>query len=96
MAKTKLSLLLLLFLLILSSEIVSTEGRVVMKMSKSRNIHEEAIKAAMGSPSKQNPSSTNTIEDEVAAEGADYRPTTPGHSPGVGHATGPSSIGPDV
>ncbi|KAG8389994.1 hypothetical protein BUALT_Bualt01G0037200 [Buddleja alternifolia] len=30
------------------------------------------------------------------AETTDFRPTTPGHSPGVGHATGPSSTGPEA
>lgn len=31
----------------------------------------------------------------VAAETDDLRPTTPGHSPGVGHSIGPSSQGQD-
>lgn len=29
---------------------------------------------------------------ETEIEGGDFRPTTPGHSPGFGHGNGPSSI----
>lgn len=98
MARAKLSytcsssLLLFLLLLILCTEITSTQGRAVMNMNRSGkckrcSITHQAIKAAaMKIPSKE-------IDDEVE----DYRPTTPGHSPGVGHhAPGPSTIGPDV
>lgn len=38
-----------------------------------------------------------TSDNDRATEGTDdFRPTTPGHSPGIGHATGPASMGPYV
>lgn len=33
--------------------------------------------------------------DTVISKSNDMRPTAPGHSPGAGHSTGPSSIGPN-
>ncbi|KAK9270223.1 hypothetical protein L1049_025799 [Liquidambar formosana] len=35
------------------------------------------------------------VSDPVTEDGGDSRPTTPGHSPGAGHSTGPGSKDPN-
>ncbi|KAH6778878.1 hypothetical protein C2S52_010115 [Perilla frutescens var. hirtella] len=94
-----------LLLLIFSSEIIiSTQGRPLINMSncKKCSIHDDLTSndKSLLEISHNKPLASKDeaalINDELAAESADFRPTTPGHSPGVGHATGPSSTGPDV
>lgn len=98
---------------IFSSEIISTQGRLLITMngSSTRNkFSDDATKAgmpALGSRDRMlnekllletsHNKTHATLNDDLAAEDADdFRPTTPGHSPGIGHATGPASIGPYV
>lgn len=105
-----------LLLLIFSSGIISTEGRLLINMESNTNckncpINEVIRKPAMRSHSrisnhkllqeiphnKALASKDQAIVDDVlVAETADFPPTTPGHSPGIGHSHGPSSTGPDV
>lgn len=80
----------LFVLLFLSHELLNTEGRSLKQSIQSPNaasamamsIATSTPKSAVAtSPSQVHPS-IRRLEGDVAA----FRPTTPGHSPGVGHS----------
>ncbi|KAF3446690.1 hypothetical protein FNV43_RR11870 [Rhamnella rubrinervis] len=52
--------------------------------------------AADSKPAAPEGYDTPTVVGNVVNKRDDFRPTAPGHSPGAGHSTGPSTIGPYV
>lgn len=80
---------LIVVLLVLSHELVSTEGRTLREisniqspnfaMASPRGFAKGTAKNDVGSP---NPNITSEVDEYVGA----FRPTTPGHSPGIGHS----------
>ncbi|XVE70019.1 hypothetical protein DITRI_Ditri10aG0038100 [Diplodiscus trichospermus] len=89
MAKNNLSLAsALLLVLLFSYGITFTEERLLKagKLVKSGNVH---VTNVMSSKTNLN----HDILEEASAGNItdDFRPTTPGNSPGAGHSTGPTS-----
>ncbi|XVE70018.1 hypothetical protein DITRI_Ditri10aG0038000 [Diplodiscus trichospermus] len=89
MAKNNLSLAsALLLVLLFSYGITFTEGRLLKagKLDESGNVH---VTNVMSSKTNLN----RDILEEASAGNItdDFRPTTPGNSPGAGHSTRPAS-----
>lgn len=79
---------LLVLLLVATFLITSSEGRSL----SSENINGATIHHRTNKVTKTSAHSDHGQESGsmVISEG-DFRPTTPGHSPGVGHSTGPAA-----
>lgn len=83
----KTNLLIFLFLLI-----VLQDNFGLVTPSRVLNLHPPPPIPKVLLKSPQPPSlDWYTINDEKSGEGDAYRPTSPGHSPGVGHQTPPGS-----
>ncbi|KAL2538058.1 precursor of CEP9-like [Forsythia ovata] len=88
----------LLLSLFLSYGILSTEGRPLMMTEKNTNdskfmTNDEETTRAMRVISSSAQSDRPIVDElETESEGDDFRPTTPGHSPGVGHGNGPATV----
>lgn len=78
-----------IFSLIFSYGIISTEGRHLINIDR-----KDVMNLEVKIDSKRFDLRSHARKDELATEDDDFRPTTPGHSPGVGHAYGPSSSEP--
>ncbi|KAI3460254.1 hypothetical protein Pfo_016917 [Paulownia fortunei] len=77
------------------NEVIKTGSRRPVMRSHSRILNDKFLKEIPHNKALASKDQA-IVDDEVAADGTDFRPTTPGHSPGIGHATGPSSTGPDA
>ncbi|KAL4313146.1 hypothetical protein GQ457_01G026280 [Hibiscus cannabinus] len=89
MAKINLVLpALLVFVLFFSFGIKFTEERLfkVDKLDVSGKVHVTNVVKKL----KEDPSAGH-VNSGTAFSGDDFQPTTPGHSPGAGHSTGPAS-----
>ncbi|XVF63995.1 hypothetical protein PTKIN_Ptkin09bG0131800 [Pterospermum kingtungense] len=79
-----------LLVLLFSYGITFTEERVLLKavkLDESGNLH---VKNTM--INRKTNLNRDILEEASAGNGTDdYRSTTPGHSPGVGHSNGPAS-----
>ncbi|KAI3465402.1 hypothetical protein Pfo_022065 [Paulownia fortunei] len=69
------------------SEVKSSGSRMLVVRSHNPNLQGEFLEKI---------ARNRAAGDDELVAGADFRPTTSGHSPGVGHATGPSSRGPKI
>lgn len=89
-------------LLILSSisNISNTEARLLpMKhpddVDIPKNLHREIVETVTIAPLKSGPPAfdhhTPLTASDAEVLGGDFRPTTPGHSPGAGHSLAPAS-----
>ena len=78
----------LLLVLLFSYGITFTEERVLKadKLHESGNVHVTNVMS-----SKTNLNRGILEEASVVNDTDDFRPTTPGHSPGAGHSIGPAS-----
>ncbi|KAL8029967.1 hypothetical protein ABFX02_14G256900 [Erythranthe guttata] len=86
MAKAKLvSTSAIVLLLLFSIGIISTEERVLVS---------NMVKTGISRIPETRIHNKRMILNEIATQGTDFRPTTPGHSPGIGHANGPASTEP--
>ncbi|KAK7263114.1 hypothetical protein RJT34_30699 [Clitoria ternatea] len=89
MAPHSIRICLLFALLFLSHDLLGAEGRNLRQNiqspnpspAKAMNIATSTTKSVVSSPSQLDRSITSLEGDAEA-----FRPTTPGHSPGVGHA----------
>ncbi|KAL7085186.1 hypothetical protein ACP275_14G266300 [Erythranthe tilingii] len=87
MAKAKLvSTFAIVLLLIFSIGIMSTEERVLLVSNM--------VKTGISRIPETRIHNNRMILNEIVTQGTDFRPTTPGHSPGIGHANGPASTEP--
>ncbi|KZV45200.1 hypothetical protein F511_11800 [Dorcoceras hygrometricum] len=94
MANAKLNFVTVFFFsLILSYGISSTEGRKLISKDAT-NLEVKLDMKRFDVASHIDRITKDKIKDELAPEDDEFRPTTPRHSPGVGHAHGPSSTEP--
>ncbi|KAL2512736.1 Uncharacterized protein Adt_18336 [Abeliophyllum distichum] len=87
----------LLLSLFFSYGILSTEGRPLMTEKNTNDIkfmtNDEKTTRKMHVVSSSAQSDRPIVDElETVSEGDDFRPTTPGHSPGVGHGNGPATV----
>ena len=74
----------LIFLIMLHKFGSVVESRVL------HNVHPPDIpRVLLGTPLPPNSSGWYSLNEDKADQGDAFRPTTPGHSPGVGHETPP-------
>lgn len=87
-----------LFVLAFISNISYTEGRLLSMEhpggDPTGNLHRKIFETAAVAPLKSRPPAfrrTPIAPNDVEVQGGDFRPTTPGHSPGAGHSVAPES-----
>lgn len=105
MVKVKSIITLSIFLLLLGLffAMASSEGRMLSYTEKTSSSNRTVLSGSLlegiinynDTTSVTNRHTGTNQDQSVETVANDFRPTTPGHSPGVGHANGPSSSGPD-
>ncbi|KAE9614317.1 hypothetical protein Lal_00016776 [Lupinus albus] len=75
----------LFILMLLSHELLSTEGRNLRESIQTQNAPNSTM-GVTNSTVATSPCQTNHSIRKLAGDVAAFRPTTPGNSPGVGHS----------
>ncbi|KAL0350642.1 UNVERIFIED_CONTAM: hypothetical protein Sradi_4213400 [Sesamum radiatum] len=87
MAKSLVCLAFVVVVLILSNHVFSTEGRGLIAAARTPDIANVKYES-VGNPKhweKERQKKPREVEDDDGHMDS-YRPTTPGHSPGIGHS----------
>ncbi|KAL0432476.1 UNVERIFIED_CONTAM: hypothetical protein Slati_2581900 [Sesamum latifolium] len=73
-----------------TNAVIRTAGRRMLVVRSNDRVSDDEFLHEIS----RNKAIVNSKDDEI--KGTDFAPTTPGHSPGVGHGNGPASAGPDA